>query len=357
MRDPYEVLGVSPDADDNEIKKAYRELARKYHPDNYQNNPLADLAEEKMKEINEAYDAITRSRAGGGSSYGGGTASQGQSGYGYGSSYQQQRQSAGGVFAQARQAVSRGDLEGAERLLQGVSRNGEWYFLMGSIAYRRGWLDEARQNYQIAVQMEPGNMEYRQAFSMMQQGGYGYQPNMTGAQCDGLDCCTTLMCMNCLCGGCRGYETEKCGGEGSLSSDPGGSGGDAGVSGFAGSHRPLGDRGTGRFAARSGSGFGGTEGGVFVLGGGVHFGAAAGAGQVLCAALYCAVWTVSHGEVDGGEASEAAFGVRREAGIFQRGIYGALLDHDGGNAGYFTRADGKLSLGALPGGQYRVCGI
>lgn len=120
MRDPYEVLGVSPDADDNEIKKAYRELARKYHPDNYQNNPLADLAEEKMKEINEAYDAITRSRAGGGSSYGGGTASQGQSGYGYGSSYQQQRQSAGGVFAQARQAVSRGDLEGAERLLQGV---------------------------------------------------------------------------------------------------------------------------------------------------------------------------------------------------------------------------------------------
>ena len=79
MRDPYEVLGVSPDADDNEIKKAYRELARKYHPDNYQNNPLADLAEEKMKEINEAYDAITRSRAGGGSGYGGGTASQGQS--------------------------------------------------------------------------------------------------------------------------------------------------------------------------------------------------------------------------------------------------------------------------------------
>lgn len=87
--------------------------------------------------------------------------------------------------------------------MQGASRNGEWYFLMGSIAYRRGWLDEARQNYQIAVQMEPGNMEYRQAFNMMQQGGYGYRPDMAGAQCDGLDCCTTLMCMNCLCGGCR----------------------------------------------------------------------------------------------------------------------------------------------------------
>ena len=201
MRDPYEVLGVSPDAGDDEVKRAYRDLARKYHPDNYQNNPLADLAEEKMKEINEAYDAITKGRTGG---PGGGGYSQSYS-YGGGTSYQQQRQSAGaGVFAQARQAISYNDLEGAERLLQGApSRNGEWYFLMGSIAYRRGWLDEARQNYQIAVQMEPNNMEYRQALSMMRQGGYGYQPDMAGSSCDAMDCCTALMCMNCMCGGCR----------------------------------------------------------------------------------------------------------------------------------------------------------
>lgn len=68
MNDPYSVLGVSPNASDEEIKKAYRELARKYHPDNYQNNPLADLAEEKMKEINEAYETITKQRSGGGGS-------------------------------------------------------------------------------------------------------------------------------------------------------------------------------------------------------------------------------------------------------------------------------------------------
>ncbi len=206
MRDPYEVLGVSPDASDDEIKRTYRDLARKYHPDNYQNNPLADLAEEKMKEINEAYDAITKARAGGGSSYGGGGAAQSGYSYGYGSNsgYQQQsRNSGSSVFAQVRGAINSNDLDGAERLLQGVSRNGEWYFLMGSIAYRRGWLDEARQNYQIAVQMDPGNMEYRQALGMMQRGGYGYQPDMTGTQCDGMDCCTAMMCMNCLCGGCR----------------------------------------------------------------------------------------------------------------------------------------------------------
>mgnify|MGYP003268313395 FL=1 len=54
--DPYKVLGVTPQTSDDDVKRAYRELARKYHPDNYVNNPLADLAETRMKEINEAYD-------------------------------------------------------------------------------------------------------------------------------------------------------------------------------------------------------------------------------------------------------------------------------------------------------------
>ena len=72
MNDPYTVLGVAPSASDEEVKKAYRELARKYHPDNYHDNPLADLASEKMKEINEAYDSITKSREAGSSYSGGG---------------------------------------------------------------------------------------------------------------------------------------------------------------------------------------------------------------------------------------------------------------------------------------------
>jgi len=195
MRDPYDVLGVAPGASDEEIKKAYRDLARKYHPDNYQNNPLADLAEEKMKEVNEAYDAITKSRSG--TSYGGS----------YGSAGFQQARNYGagatGQFAQIRQLINQGDIDSAEQILQGMSaKNGEWYFLMGSIAYRRGWLDEARQNYQIACQMEPQNMEYRQAFNMMQNGGYGYHQEHTGMGCDGADCCTTMLCLNCLCGGC-----------------------------------------------------------------------------------------------------------------------------------------------------------
>ncbi len=198
MKDPYTVLGVSAGASDDEIKKAYRELARKYHPDNYQNNPLADLAEEKMKEINEAYDAITKMRSGGGSSatYGGYQSA-------YQGDYQSRSASGGASYARVRQMINAGDLDGAEQMLQGSAKNGEWYFLMGSIAYRRGWLDEARQNYRIACQMEPGNAEYRQALNMMQQGGYAYRSgDMTGTSCDAADCCTTMMCMNCLCGGC-----------------------------------------------------------------------------------------------------------------------------------------------------------
>ena len=194
MNDPYQVLGVKPDASDDEIKKAYRDLARKYHPDNYQNNPLADLAEEKMKEINEAYDAVTKLRSSGGGGY--------SSSGGYQGAYQQS-QSSDPAFARVRTLINGNNLDQAEQLLRGINtRTAEWYFLAGSVAYRRGWLDEAKQNYQIAVNMEPNNMEYRQAFSMMQQGGYAYRPAGYGGGMDAMDCCTTMMCLNCLCGGC-----------------------------------------------------------------------------------------------------------------------------------------------------------
>lgn len=199
MTDPYSILGVSSTASDDEIKRAYRELARKYHPDNYQNNPLADLAEEKMKEVNEAYDEINRMRSGGGSGAG---AYQSQSAYGY----QQQRQSASSaspLYNRVRQAINGGDINGAEQLLrQAPSQDAEWHFLSGCIAYRRGWLDEARQQYQIACNAEPGNMEYRQALNMMAQGGQAYRPYGAGGM-SSADCCTTMLCMNCLCGGCN----------------------------------------------------------------------------------------------------------------------------------------------------------
>jgi len=207
MNDPYSVLGVSPNASDDEIKRAYRELARKYHPDNYHDNPLSDLAQEKMKEINEAYDFITKNRSGGGGSWGGGAKSSGGP-YNPGAGG-----SATGVFAEVRAAINMGDLARAESLLNGSSnRNAEWHFLMGSVCYRKGWLDEARRYYQTAAGMEPNNPEYRQALNFMNMGGRSaYRPAGFGAGggMSGCDVCSSLICADCCCE-CMGGDLIGC---------------------------------------------------------------------------------------------------------------------------------------------------
>ena len=202
MKDPYEVLGVSPNVSDSELKKAYHALVKKYHPDNYANNPLADLASEKMKEINEAYDTVTKARASGQSQGGYTEYSYGQSAGGYQNGYQS---SGAGSYQQIRAYINAGQLDAAMSLFNSIpNRDGEWYYLRGEIAYRRGWLDEARQNYQMACSMSPGNVEYQRALSVV-QGGFtpyrsvNYQRSDLDTACD---ICNALMCLNCLCGGC-----------------------------------------------------------------------------------------------------------------------------------------------------------
>ena len=193
MSDPYEVLGVSPSASEEELKKAYRELVKKYHPDNYTDNPLADLAEAKMKEVNEAYDTVVKMRTQGGY----------QAGYsgGYSGGSQTTYQNPPTVFAQVRQLINQGSLSEAESLLQMSSnRSAEWYFLTGTIAYRKGWLDEARQHFWTACNMEPGNFEYRQALNSLNT--TTSRGNYDGGSGDLAALCTTLCCLNCLCNSC-----------------------------------------------------------------------------------------------------------------------------------------------------------
>ena len=187
MRDPYEVLGVSPNASEEEVKRAYRELARKYHPDNYADNPLADLAQEKMKEINEAYDAITKGATAGQSS----ADSYARQSRGYGAS-------SNPTYAAVRQNINIGNIVVAEQQLNAIAnRDAEWYFLSGAIAYRKGWMDEARRNYEIACQMAPNNLEYQQALRMFGAGN-AYRRNYRGGA-DGCDICTSLICADCCC--------------------------------------------------------------------------------------------------------------------------------------------------------------
>lgn len=206
MRDPYEVLGVPSSATDEEVKKAYRNLARKYHPDNYHDSPLADVAQEKMKEINEAYEEVQSMRKNGGAgqnSYGGyGRNPYGQNPYGaYGGG-------CGGdpAFARVRMSIAQGELNLAEELLNAMSdHNAEWNFLKGAICYRRGWMDEAKRYYETAVQMNPNNPEYRRALDILEGQGTTYRPNGYGNRSTavfGGDACTricgALICVNCL---------------------------------------------------------------------------------------------------------------------------------------------------------------
>ena len=201
MKDPYIILGVDRNATEDEVKKAYRELARKYHPDNYADNPLSDLASEKMKEINDAYDAIMAERRAGASRKNGG-----QSGY----------SSAQSAFPEVRSLINQNRLEQAQEVLDGVPphhRNAEWYFLNGTVLYRRGWFDQAYTSFATAARMDPHNMEYQNAVRNAQrQQGAQYNPYRSyGGQsdCTGCDVCQGLICADCCCE-CMGGDLIRC---------------------------------------------------------------------------------------------------------------------------------------------------
>ena len=205
MNDPYVVLGISSTASDDEVKSAYRTLAKKYHPDNYANTPdVADLAAEKMAQINEAYDTIVSSRKNGtpvGNSSS--NAGNGNAGRDYGTFHGTQHTD----FADVRNLFSVGKINEAEEVLRGVPnarRNAEWYFLMGTTFYRRGWMDQAYAHLQKAVNMAPNNTEYRAAFTQVSQqrtgrsAGYNYNKGSSGSSC-GSGCGPCSTCVGLLC--------------------------------------------------------------------------------------------------------------------------------------------------------------
>lgn len=196
MKDPYKTLGVPREATDAEIKKAYYALAKKYHPDNYQGSDLADLAEEKMKEINEAYAEIERQRASGG-----GTAYD----YAYDNDTHEgeaRKGSYGGTYHQVRMLINERRLDRAVSILTAIpadSRNAEWNYLYGCVLLGLGSYVEGMRYIETACYMEPDNAEYAGTRASINQRSSIYGSQYRGGTDDICRLCETLWCLSCLC--------------------------------------------------------------------------------------------------------------------------------------------------------------
>ena len=177
ISDPYKVLGVSPNASDEEVKTAYRRLAKKYHPDL---NPGDPRAAERMNEINAAYDQIKNPQPEG---YGGASGAAYESpwgayGYGgYGGAYQSTESAERNELKAARNYIRARHFSEALTALSGVpgsERDGEWYYLHAIASYNMGNRAAAMASARRAVELSPGNYQYQQLLQQIQSGAATY---------------------------------------------------------------------------------------------------------------------------------------------------------------------------------------
>ncbi len=195
MKDPYEVLGLQRGSSKDEVKSAYRKLAKKYHPDMNENNPLKDLAEEKFKEIQWAYDEIMNGNASG--SY---------------QDYNDSSDTGTGNYFNIRQLIQTGRFQEAIRALNSMSvRNAEWNYLVGVCYVNMGSIGQGMQYVQNAARMDPSNFEYRNFLNQIMNMQNSYQSRAYNYSRGGssVDCCTQLICADCLCE-CLGGDLISC---------------------------------------------------------------------------------------------------------------------------------------------------
>ncbi|MDD6770970.1 MAG: DnaJ domain-containing protein [Inconstantimicrobium porci] len=197
MRNPYEVLGVNENASEAEIKKAYRELAKKYHPDQYGTNPLKELAEEKMREINEAYDSLMKNPQGSNNTY---------------SSQQNNYSNSAYDYRQIRVLINQRRISEAEaKLTQIQTRDAEWNYLYGLVLFQKGWYDSAVNYISTACSLDPNNFEYRQTLNSIRgrNNSYERQYRQNNNSDDFCNLCLNLWCLDSICE-CFGGDLIPC---------------------------------------------------------------------------------------------------------------------------------------------------
>lgn len=234
MTDPYQVLGVAPTATDDEVKRAYRSLCKKYHPDANVGKPDAAQAERKFMEVQQAYEEIMHRRQGGGARAGSGyngAQQQRPSGYGgyggyggynqqddpfasffggYGYGQQQQQQDTDIEMRAAKNYIDTGHYAEALNALNGMPasrRNARWYYLSALAQSGLHNNAQAMEYARQAASMEPGNMAYQQLLSQLRGGGswYGERGTNYGRQTYGQpNLCCTFLALQMLCSCCSG---------------------------------------------------------------------------------------------------------------------------------------------------------
>ena len=214
MRDPYQVLGVTRGASDEEIKKAYRSLSRKYHPDANVNNPNKDAAEERFKQVQQAYDQIMKEKQQG-SSYDGGFGNS-YSGSSYGgpyadfSGYYNSRstyQEENSRLQAAANYIRNGYYREALNVLNDIpqnERNGRWYYYSALVHQRLGNTATALEYIRRAVELEPSNVQYRQFQQNLEYGGTWYTSMGSSYErpYSGQSWCFRMMLLNLFCNFC-----------------------------------------------------------------------------------------------------------------------------------------------------------
>lgn len=223
ISDPYKVLGVSPDASDDEVKAAYRKLAKKYHPDL---NPGDEEAARRMNEINAAYDQIKNPQPqqepfggyGYSGAYGSGYSYGGAYGYGGSGAYGSQTDSERSEVTAARNYIRARHFQEAITALSGVpesQRDGEWYYLHAIASFNMGNRVAALDSATRACQMSPGNLQYRQLLEQIKSGAQYYENTgegfgFRGVNLDSGNFCLKLCLANLLCNLCCGGRFYFC---------------------------------------------------------------------------------------------------------------------------------------------------